>query len=407
MTTESILKEVPMFSLLPAESLKELVKTGQTLSFEAGQVVCEEGDESDAMYVVLVGQIRVFKTDEEGNEVDIAALQSGEFFGEMAMFDNQPRSATVDCITACHLFMLDKSAFMSLLQNARTRAISFSVLSALVKRVRAIMEKYFDEDLAQRTLQAEMEAERHRSLAQLVAGVAHELNTPLGIANTAVDMLETRLQSDKITIPLKGNQAAQKLLGEMQEASHLALRNIDRAHKLVQNFKKISVDQLTVTRETTDLPALVQDILELFRINARKANLQIQVNDHLPETQKSWSGYSGHLTQVLTNLLFNIERYAYPNQRGGLIEIGLSVDDENEPVSFVMTVQDFGRGIDPDHLAQVFAPFFTTGRGRGGSGLGLAIVHNIVTAALQGSIDVESQLDEGTKFTVIFPQVIP
>ncbi|MCP4192223.1 MAG: cyclic nucleotide-binding domain-containing protein, partial [Planctomycetaceae bacterium] len=136
------------------------------------QVVCKEGDESDAMYVVLVGQIRVFKTDEEGNEVDIAALQSGEFFGEMAMFDNQPRSATVDCVTACHLFMLDKGAFMNLLQNARNRAISFSVLSALVKRVRAIMEKYFDEDLAQRILQAEMEAERHRPLAQLVAGVA-------------------------------------------------------------------------------------------------------------------------------------------------------------------------------------------------------------------------------------------
>ncbi|MCP4935506.1 MAG: HAMP domain-containing histidine kinase, partial [bacterium] len=215
------------------------------------------------------------------------------------------------------------------------------------------------------------------------------------------------LQSDKITIPLKGNQAAQKLLDEMQEASHLALRNIDRAHKLVQNFKKISVNQLTVTRETTDLPTLAQDILELFRINARKANLQIQVNDQLPETQKSWSGYPGHLTQVLTNLLFNIERYAYPNQRGGKIEIGLSVDDENEPVSFVMTVQDFGRGIDPDHLAQVFAPFFTTGRGRGGSGLGLAIVHNIVTTALKGNISVESQLDEGTTFTVTFPQIIP
>ncbi len=356
MTTESILKEVPMFSLLPTESLNELVKTGQTLSFEAGQVVCKEGDESDAMYVVLVGQIRVFKTDEEGNEVDIAALQSGEFFGEMAMFDNQPRSATVDCVTACHLFMLDKGAFMNLLQSASTQAISFSILSALVKRVRVIMERYFDEDLAQRTLQAEMEAERHRSLAQLVAGVAHELNTPLGIVNTAVDMIEKRLQRDNITVLLKGNQAAQKLLGEMQEASHLALRNIDRAHKLVQNFKKISVDQVSTTREIVDLPTLVQDILELFRINARKANLQIQVNDQLPETQKSWSGYPGHLTQILTNLLFNIERYAYPNQRGGKIEIGLSVDDENEPVSFVMTVQDLGRGIDPDHLAQVFAP---------------------------------------------------
>lgn len=165
MTVKTILKEVSLFSLLPAQSLRELIRTGQTLSFEAGQLICEEGEHSDAMYVLLEGQIRVYKTDEAGNEVDISALGSGDFFGEMAMFDNKPRSATVGCTTACHLFMLDKEAFMSLLQHANTRTISSSFLSALVKCVRVIMEKYFDEDLAQRTLQAEMEAERHRSLA--------------------------------------------------------------------------------------------------------------------------------------------------------------------------------------------------------------------------------------------------
>ncbi len=406
MTIETILKEVPLFSLLPAEGLEELVKQGQTLSFEAGQVVCWEGEESDAMYVILEGRIRVFKHDEKGNEVDIDALKPGDFFGEMALLDSQPRSATVACVTPCHLFMLEKLTFMNLLLNTETQLMAFSVFSALVKRVRVLMEKYFDEELAKRTLHAEMEAERHRSLAQMVAGVAHELNTPLGVVNTAVGMIAKRVQSDTLAVPLSNDQAAQIVMADMREAADLASRNISRAHKLVENFKKISVNQLTAIRETANMPTLVQDILELFKINARQAKLQIKLNDHLPEGNKAWSGYPGHLTQVLTNLLFNIERYAYPNQTGGRIEIGLRVDNEHEP-NFVLTVRDFGRGIAPEHLLQVFDPFFTTGRSKGGTGLGLAIVHNIVTDALKGTIAVESELNEGTIFTVTFPHIIP
>jgi signal transduction histidine kinase len=252
-----------------------------------------------------------------------------------------------------------------------------------------------------------MEAVRHRSLAQMVAGVAHELNTPLGIVNTAVDMIARRVQNEKLALPLSHNKEAQAILADMQEAAHLASRNIDRAHKLVQNFKKISVNQLAAIRETVDLPALVEDILELFKINARQAKLKILVNDHLPEGNKSWVGYPGHLTQILTNLLFNIERYAYPNQVGGIIEIGLRLASEGKQDYFVLTVQDFGQGIAPEHLSQLFVPFFTTGRSQGGTGLGLAIVHNIVTSALKGTIAVESELNAGTTFTVTFPSVIP
>ena len=407
MTIGTILKKVPLFSLLPVEALDGLIRSGHTLSFEQGQIVCEEGEESDAMYVILDGQLRVFKHDGEGREVEIALLKAGDFFGEMAMLDSQPRSATVTCLTACHLFMLDRLTFMSLLLHADTQTVFFSIISALVKRVRAVSKRVFEEELAQRTLQAEMEAERHRSLAQMVAGVAHELNTPLGVVNTAVDMIAKRVQSDTLATPLTHDKAAQKVLADMQEAAHLATRNISRAHKLVENFKKISVNQLTAIRETVDLPTLINDILELFRINARQAKLQITVNDDLLEGHKAWSGYPGHLTQVLTNLLFNIERYAYPEQSGGLIEIGLRAEAEQAVPHFVLTVQDFGQGIASKNLAYIFDPFFTTGRGQGGSGLGLAIVHNIVTDALKGTIVVESELDAGTSFTMTFPQMIP
>ncbi len=98
--------------------------------------------------------------------------------------------------------------------------------------------------------------------ADLGGGVVHELNTPLGIVNTAVDMLKKRVQSDKLTTPLAEDRAALNMLEDMQEAAQLATRNISRAHQLVQNFKKISVNQFTDTRETVDLSALVQDIYE-------------------------------------------------------------------------------------------------------------------------------------------------
>ncbi len=407
MTIETILKDVPLFSQISIEVIEELIGQGQTLSFETDDVVCCEGENSEAMYVILDGRLRVYKQDDEGNEVDIDALKSGDFFGEMALLDRQPRSATVVCISPCQLFMLERQAFLRLLLNPKTQYMAVSVFSTLVQRVRVLMEKYFEEELVQRTLQAEMEAERHRALAQMVAGVAHELNTPLGIVKTAVDMIDKRAQNDKLTTSLDDNKAAQTILEEMQEASQLAIRNISRAHSLVQNFKRISVSQITEIRETVDLSSLVQDILDLFKINARQAMLQIEVIDSIPDGQKAWSGYPGHLTQVLTNLLFNIERYAYPHQTGGTIEIRLDVDNDHKPAHFIVTVQDFGMGIAPENLSQVFTPFFTTGRSKGGTGLGLAIVHNIVTVVLEGNIAVKSELDVGTRFTVAFPQIIP
>ncbi|MEM7030419.1 MAG: cyclic nucleotide-binding domain-containing protein [Chloroflexota bacterium] len=404
MSIETILNKVPLFSLLPDDVLSDLVKTGQTSAFAADDIVCEEGEESDAMYVILEGEIRIFKHDGVANEVEIAILQSGDFFGEMSLLDSQPRSATVSCITDCHLFMLDRLAFMSLLLHADTQTVFFSIISALVQRVRTVSKRVFEEEVAQRTIQAEMEAERHRSLAQMVAGVAHELNTPLGIVNTAVDMIAKRVQNQTLIAPLQDDKAAQAILADMQEAAELATRNIDRAHSLVQNFKKISVSQLTAVQETVELPSLITDILELFRINARQAKLQINIHDRLPEGSKTWSGYPGHLTQVLTNLLFNIERYAYPNKTGGVIDIFLDVQTSKSATYFVLAIQDFGAGISPENLSQIFTPFFTTGRAKGGTGLGLAIVHTIVTDVLKGSIHVDSTVGQGTTFSVKFPQ---
>ena len=245
--------------------------------------------------------------------------------------------------------------------------------------------------------------ERHRSVAQMVAGVAHEINTPLGIASTALSIIESRLSSLQNGEHFKTNNEDREIFADILEATGFLKDNVIRAHKLVEGFKKISVSQITETKETVDLPALLADAVELFNINARRANITTHIDSSKLTYKKDWKGYPGYFTQIILNLLQNIERYAYTSGQGGKVDI--TVADKNDE-SFIITVRDYGKGISHDNITKVFDPFFTTGRDKGGSGLGLAIVHNIVTTALQGSIEVSSDIDKGTMFSIRIPKII-
>jgi signal transduction histidine kinase len=272
-------------------------------------------------------------------------------------------------------------------------------------RINATLEKQqlraIDQAYREQVLQAEAASERHRTLAQMVAGVAHEINTPLGIASTAISIIENRLESPTIKTLLTHTQQAKDILEDIQDSFKLLKNNLLRAHKLVDNFKKISVEQATTdTPEIINLPELLYDCLELFRINALKANIMITLDAKGITGSPEWLGSSGYMTQVMMNLLQNIERYAYPNNQGGKVDI--AVCDEQQ--QFIITVRDYGQGIPSDSLNKIFEPFFTTGRGKGGTGLGLAIVHNIVTSLFKGHITVSSELGKGSCFTLSLPK---
>jgi signal transduction histidine kinase len=268
-------------------------------------------------------------------------------------------------------------------------------------------EKFFREELARQTLEAKMEIERLRTLSQMVAGVAHELNTPLGIINTATNMIERRVSMKEVAAALAPDKKTNEAYDEILEASKLIQGNISRASRLVQDFKKISVNQLTDRKETVNLAELVQSIIDLYKINAREAKLSISVVNQLETGKAGWAGYPGYLNQVMMNLLSNIERYAYPKGKGGPIEVTLKEQELRKEPGFALSVRDEGVGIAPENLAHIFDPFFTTGRSIGGSGLGMAIVHNIVTAALHGDISIASEVDKGATVTVRFPKEIP
>jgi signal transduction histidine kinase len=271
-------------------------------------------------------------------------------------------------------------------------------------RINATLEKQqlraLDQAYREQVLQAEAATERHRTLAQMVAGVAHEINTPLGIASTAISIIENRLDSPIIRTLFTHNQQTQEIFEDIEDSFKLLKNNLLRAHKLVDNFKKISVEQATDTPEIINLPELLYDCLELFKINALKANLIISLDSKGISDSPEWLGYSGYMIQVIMNLLQNIERYAYPNNQGGKVEI--AVCDEQQ--QFIIKVRDYGQGIPSESLNKIFEPFFTTGRGKGGTGLGLAIVHNIVTSLFKGCITVTSEVGKGSCFTLSLPK---
>ena len=391
--TANILKGSPYFAQIPDELLKALVARCERLQLADGSILCREGDKSSELFVILDGVVDVFKYDAAEGEIIVQTLGAGDFLGELAFFDGRPRTATARCRSECELMVLTHTAFIGF--GEAYPSIFQHIILALTQRLRERIQAVFDKELAQRTIEMEAELARSRSLAQMVAGVAHELNTPLGIANMTAGMIASRINSAEISTAL---QPHPDTLSDIREASDLLERNLQRAHKLINSFKKVSVSQLSDTVTTFDLREAITDVLGVMRPTLRKARLDVAV---LGIASAEYSGYRGYLTQVLINLLTNIDRYAY--DAGGRVEIELSATSwRNEP-AYLITVRDFGKGISAENLPQIFDPFFTTGRIHGGTGLGMAIVYNLVTEALHGKIELDSTLGQGTTVIVTVP----
>jgi len=244
-----------------------------------------------------------------------------------------------------------------------------------------------------------IQAEKLASLGQLVAGVAHEINTPLGVAlttSTTLDREVTRLNELAQSGQLPKTEFT-RILGRLTEGSRLLLGNLTRAIDLVYSFKQVAADQASGERRRFEVDRWLGELLTSLGPVLRKTGHQVSVQCPLDLVLDS---YPGALAQVLTNLVMNALVHAFPDGRHGALSI-----DVSQPRTDVLRLvfADNGSGIAPEHIGKIFDPFFTTGRDRGGTGLGLHIVYNLVTAKLQGSIDVDSKPGQGTRFIVDLP----
>lgn len=246
-----------------------------------------------------------------------------------------------------------------------------------------------------------VESEKMASLGGLVAGVAHEINTPVGIAVSAASYLQDRTSAVRRKLE-HGELAGDDLrayLNDAADSARLLLSNANRAARLVQSFKQVAVDQTSDERRHFDLRQYIEETLLSLRPRISASGIDVRI-DCPPEIRMD--SYPGPLSQVLTNLVLNAVQHAFDPDRPGRIQIAVEPVGTDE---VVLRCEDDGRGIPPDLHRTIFEPFFTTRRGSGGSGLGLHLVYNIVTIRLNGSIEVRSREGGGAAFVLRLPRV--
>jgi signal transduction histidine kinase len=246
-----------------------------------------------------------------------------------------------------------------------------------------------------------IDAERLAALGGLVAGVAHEVNNPIGISLTVAssfarraEMFEAELRSNA---PLRRSQL-EDFVRTAQDAAQQLVGNLHRAGELIHSFKQVAVDRSHAERRQFSLGEATDQIIASLRPVLKKAPIALSVD--VPAGLLV-DGYPGSYGQILTNLFLNAANHAFPEGRPGAISITAKPRGADDiEISF----SDNGVGMSPDVQRQAFDPFFTTRRNEGGTGLGLHIVYNLVTQQLGGRMMLESRLGHGTTFRIIMPR---
>src|SRR3977135_877731 len=248
-----------------------------------------------------------------------------------------------------------------------------------------------------------IEAEKLAALGRLVAGVAHEVNNPVGISLTVASSLErkTAMFADEVARGDLRRSSLKDFLETSRDAASQLVANLNRAAELIQSFKQVAADRNYSDQRSFDLGDLTEQVVMSLRPGLRKHNLTLNV-DCQPNLMMN--SYPGPYGQVLTNLFLNSVAHAFPDGKPGAVDIQVR-ESGKDNVEIIFS--DNGCGMSLDVRRRAFDPFFTTRRDQGGTGLGLHIVYSIVTNRLGGRLDLDSQPGGGTQIQIILPRVAP
>ncbi|MDR3417333.1 MAG: PAS domain S-box protein [Nevskia sp.] len=305
-------------------------------------------------------------------------------------------------ITLSRMTIAGEQQFTAFIRDISQRKRAEQELSGLNRSLSLQVTETRAALLQLRETQRELvQKEKLASLGSMVAGVAHEINTPVGVGVTAASTLFERVQ-------LVQRQAAarelsrgefERFLQDAAQAAELLLNNLQRAARLVKSFKEVAVDQTSGERRQFELGGYAADVLASLRpwLRNRPCAVELECRDEV------WlDSYPGAIAQIVTNLVGNSLLHAFPDERKGTLRLVIGAEQDSVRMSY----SDDGVGIPAENLPQIFDPFFTTRRGTGGSGLGLYVVYNLVTQMLRGKIGVTSAPGSGVSFTISFPRVV-
>ena len=245
-------------------------------------------------------------------------------------------------------------------------------------------------------------SEKLAALGSLVAGIAHELNTPIGNSVTVATTFAARTEDMAREFASGGlrRSSFDAYMDNAREAGELLMRSLQRAQELVRSFKQVAVDQSSENRRPFELGEMLHEIAVTLGPMLKGAHCTLDI---APANALQMDSYPGALGQILTNLISNALIHAFAGRPEGHISVTTQAGLDNVSIR----ITDNGNGIDSTSLQRIFDPFFTTRLGKGGSGLGLYIVYNLVTRTLGGQIDVQSTPGKGTRFTLVLPCTAP
>lgn len=244
-----------------------------------------------------------------------------------------------------------------------------------------------------------IESEKMAALGGLVAGVAHEVNTPLGISVTAASFLKDQTQeiTQQYQTQRMKRSDLERYMGQAEESSGIVLENLMRASALVKSFKQVAVDQSSGESRPFLVVEYLQDILRSLRPKLKQLPHRVEISG---DEEAEMVSDPGVLAQVITNLVMNSVIHGLDDAVAGEIELDVQLQQEGVEIRY----SDNGRGAPPEVVENIFEPFFTTRRGSGGSGLGMHLVYNLVTQKMGGTIRCSSEPGRGMEFVLCFPK---
>jgi len=254
-----------------------------------------------------------------------------------------------------------------------------------------------------------IQADNLAALGALVAGVSHELNTPLGNALMAAttiqdstSLLKTELEQQRLS-----KEMLESEVQRISDTAGIIDKTLGRARELVGNFRQVAVDRQSEKMRSFNFDHIIRETIATLLPTLKKTSFKVELKLNADEVVES---YPGAVSQLVSNLVENAMKHAYEGRSEGTIELSSRVVSPSEdsgndakPKRIVLRCKDYGVGIPEKNLKKVFEPFFTTKFGKGGSGLGMAICYQLVTEALNGTINVSSKVGAGTEFTIELP----
>ncbi|SFI26783.1 Signal transduction histidine kinase [Tindallia magadiensis] len=302
-------------------------------------------------------------------------------------------------------FYIREELRQTLLRNLLQLLIILAFLWVIFVKTSRVIVKELEQRVEARTKELKaatdhiIQMDKMASLGEIVGGVAHEINTPLGVSLSSLSYItsihQSTLQSLKDSTLTKND--LKNYFVEMEESLDILENNLNRSADLVQSFKQVSIDQKVNQPDSIHLNQYLEMIIKSLKHEYKNGNHQI---DLLAEKEFMVQTYPGALSQIISNLIMNSIKHGFKGLQQG--RITLKLDEDEHAVSILY--HDNGRGISEEDQPKVFDMFYTTDRKGGGSGLGLSIVYNLVHYKLKGTLNFSSEPGQGVFFKISIPK---